>query len=156
MINRMKRSIDLWKMAVGYVLLTATFASVEFTALTYLPLSSWIKYEAVTVFRPVPAGGPIEALSILERRKPVDMIYNDTLFCANNLASDFRLYSIQKGEYKNAPVTKKDHISKWTYTSPVPNNKSICYIRSAVTVQHKYGIRPKPQILQTSTFIVGQ
>ena len=143
-------------MATGYIILTLTFMSVVYTALSLLPLSTWIKYDQVTVFEPVEAGGPIEMLSVLHRYRSVDMIYNDVLFCDLGDGRGFRLYSPQDGRYSNAPKSKETIVSNWVYTQPVPRKKSTCFIKSAPTVELKYGIRPKPQELKTYLFQVGE
>lgn len=156
MKTRIRKSFNPWKIAVGYITAVMAFVCTEYMALNYLPLSHWIKYDQVTVFRPVEGGQPIEVLSILHRYRAVDMIYNDNLFCKTSPRAGFRLYSSMESKYTGAPPSDETIVSKWTYTGAVPRKKSVCYLRSAVTVQLRYGIRPKPQIMQTYPFEVQE
>ena len=141
------------KIAAGYLFGVAAFVALDWTALTFLPLSTWVEYRTVRIVPPVPLGGPIDAQSDLVRHRISDMRFSDTLFCDLGDGNGYRLYSTIPSSFESAPP--KDGISNWTYTGPVPSIHAWCYMRSTINIDLKYGIEKKPQIIISEPFEIG-
>lgn len=144
--------INFRKIAVGYAVLTAFVVAVEFTVLSFMPLSWWVEYRSMRVIE-APSGGPLEIDSILHRKRVVDMRFSDSLFCdLPHRPNGFRIYSTQFSALNRAEP--KDGVSHWAYTADVPEGPAACYVRSSVTVALRYGIRPEPQIITSPIFTI--
>lgn len=143
--------MNFWKVVFGYLSALGIVFGTEYTALTFAPLSYWVEYQNVQILPPVNPGGPVRVLSTFQRHQTANMVYNDTLYCADG-AGDYATYSVQAGEISALPPFNGSR--QWKYTAPVPRQGQ-CFLRSAVTVQLKYGIRPKPQVLISNIVNIG-
>lgn len=144
--------MNFWKAVFGYLSALGVVFGTEYTALTFAPLSYWVEYQDVQIVPPVEAGGPVLVLSTFTRHRTANMVFNDTLYCAAEGDEQFATYSTQPGEISALPPFNGSR--QWKYTAPVPRQGK-CFLRSAVTVQLKYGIRPKPQVLISNIVNIG-
>lgn len=135
-------------LAAGLLVVTA----VEFTALRLLPASFWFAYRSLEAAPIAPPGGPVAMVSRLDRWRVADMLYHDTLFC--DFGQGWQFYSTQQGSYMRAPKTVASRPARWNYTAHVPAQARRCKVRSAVTVQLKFGLQPAPQIIESNEFTI--
>lgn len=147
--------INLPRMAMGYVLLTAMAFALQLTYYQFAPTSWWFVYYGVIAVEPVQPGGPIRMVSRLERFRTTDMAYQDTLFC-KEVSDDFGIYSIKQSEFDQAPRTNGLRQSYWQYDKPVPL-AGVCKIRSVVRARLPYGMMSvNPQIVESAPFQIGK
>lgn len=112
--------------------------------------SYYFRYESITPMKEIFAvWEKLSFLSKLERYRPTNMRYDDTLFCGF-FEESLSWYSQDQLTYNNAPVWK--FIKQWIYNWNTPTVPMICQLRSAPYASQIFSINTIPQVIETQVF----
>lgn len=141
-----------WQRAViGYLTLLLLISSGIYGFNTMMPRSWWFTYEGVEFVRAKDDG--LIFKSRVERKREVDMRWEDTLFCDTNRDGKYENYSVQISSLAMAPPRRMSE-SEWHYRKPYPRGES-CYLRSVIKVDLKLGVTRK-QVFDGKKFQTAQ
>lgn len=155
----MKRLIP-YAISIGFwaTVLPLLSMAVQYTYFSFVPQTSFFEYESVSPIQErYTQDQELVMLSTAEFKKPVNVRWNDRLFCDCSVGKECKegVYTLQSSflseSVKKEPTKYKS--TTWIWEGRRPQGKSSCYIETNITIFLPFGIR-KTQILNTEVFVL--